>query len=33
MTDLMAQHPHPAVLLLKGLVTRVRQLEAEVGPH
>ncbi|HET9630755.1 MAG TPA: cyclic nucleotide-binding domain-containing protein [Terrabacter sp.] len=28
MTDLMEQHPHTAVLLLKGLVSRVRQLEA-----
>jgi len=30
-TDLIDQHPHTAVLLLKGLVTRVRQLEALVG--
>ena len=30
-TDLIDQHPHTAVLLLKGLVTRVRQLEELVG--
>jgi CRP/FNR family cyclic AMP-dependent transcriptional regulator len=30
-TDLIDQHPHTAVLLLKGLVTRVRQLEARAG--
>lgn len=30
-TDLIDQHPHTAVLLLKGLVSRVRQLEAQVG--
>lgn len=29
--ELMAQHPHTAVLLLKGLVVRVRQLEAQLG--
>lgn len=29
--DLIQQHPHTAVLLLKGLVTRVRQLEDQVG--
>ncbi|KRB44113.1 Crp/Fnr family transcriptional regulator [Terrabacter sp. Root181] len=30
-TDLIDQHPHTAVLLLKGLVTRVRQLEELVS--
>jgi len=30
-TDLIDQHPHTAVLLLKGLVTRVRQLEVQLG--
>jgi CRP-like cAMP-binding protein len=30
LTDLIAKHPHTAVLLLKGLVTRVRQLETRV---
>jgi CRP/FNR family cyclic AMP-dependent transcriptional regulator len=29
--ELIEQHPHTAVLLLKGLVTRVRQLEDQVG--
>ena len=35
-TQLMAQHPHTAVLLLQGLVVRVRQLETrlrEVAAH
>jgi CRP/FNR family cyclic AMP-dependent transcriptional regulator len=30
-TDLMDQHPHTALLLLKGLVARVRQLEDQAG--
>ena len=29
--DLIQQHPHTALLLLKGLVTRVRQLEDQMG--
>lgn len=29
--DLIQQHPHTAMLLLKGLVTRVRQLEGQLG--
>ena len=31
LTDLIAKHPHTAVLLLKGLVTRVRELESRAG--
>jgi CRP/FNR family cyclic AMP-dependent transcriptional regulator len=30
-TALIDQHPHTAVLLLKGLVSRVRQLEAQLS--
>jgi CRP/FNR family cyclic AMP-dependent transcriptional regulator len=30
-TNLIDQHPHTALLLLKGLVSRVRKLEAQVG--
>lgn len=30
LNDLIDKHPHTAVLLLKGLVTRVRQLEARL---
>jgi CRP/FNR family cyclic AMP-dependent transcriptional regulator len=28
-TELMDQHPHTAMLLLKGLVARVRRLESQ----
>ena len=30
-TNLIDQHPHTAMLLLKGLVSRVRKLEAQTG--
>jgi CRP-like cAMP-binding protein len=30
-TDLIDSHPHTALLLLKGLVSRVRMLESQVG--